>query len=74
MHRQMVLGQWVALRGPIRQRWDRIDDATLDRVAGNFDAFLDAIQGAYGIGREQAESEVTEFMLRFPPEDIRPKE
>lgn len=74
MQRQIVAGQWAALREPILRRWDRLDDDAFGRAAGKLDALLDELVAAYGMPREQAESEVTEFMLGFDPERVRPKE
>jgi uncharacterized protein YjbJ (UPF0337 family) len=55
---QFIEGNWLRLRTALQQRWARLSDADLQRVAGKQDLLIAMIQEKYGIRREEAEREV----------------
>jgi uncharacterized protein YjbJ (UPF0337 family) len=49
------LGHW---RGRIRERWGRLTNDELDRVAGRREQLVGRIQSAYGISQEEADRQL----------------
>ncbi len=61
MNRDTLEGQWTKLKGEVRERWGKLTDDDLDRIAGKRDQLLGAIQERYGYAREAAERELKEW-------------
>ena len=59
---QVMYDNWVYLKDPVKERWDRLTDMRLEEVDGHRDRLVDHVQVVYGIHREQAEAEVNEFL------------
>lgn len=59
---QVMYDNWVYLKDPVKERWDRLTDMRLDAIDGHREHLIDHIQVVYGIHREQAEAEVNDFM------------
>lgn len=63
LHRDQVMyDNWVYLKDPVKERWDRLSDMRLEDIDGHHDRLVDQVQVVYGIHREQAEAEVNAFM------------
>jgi uncharacterized protein YjbJ (UPF0337 family) len=58
---------WTKFTVAVREAWDDLSDAELDRIAGQRDRFVDCIQEHDGIGRKQAERKVDDFVARLQP-------
>jgi uncharacterized protein YjbJ (UPF0337 family) len=61
MNWDQIKGQWKQVSGQARQKWGKLTDDDLDRVAGKREELAGRIQERYGMTREEAEREVTEF-------------
>jgi len=59
---QLMYDNWVYLKDPVKERWDRLTDMRLEDIDGHRDRLVDQVQVVYGIHREQAEAEVDDFM------------
>jgi uncharacterized protein YjbJ (UPF0337 family) len=58
MNRDTLKGQWMQLKGRIRQQWGKITDDELDQIQGDRETLIGKLQERYGRTREQAEQEV----------------
>ena len=54
MNRDMLEGQWTQLKGRVRERWGKLTDDDLDRIAGKRDQLIGTIQQKYGAARDAA--------------------
>ncbi len=61
MNWDQVEGKWKEYSGKARERWGRLSDDDLQKVAGKRDQLVGKIQQSYGIGKEEAEKQVAEF-------------
>lgn len=59
---QLMHDNWAYLKDPVHQRWNRLNDESLEQIDGDHERLLDRIQVAYGIHREMAEEQLAEFM------------
>jgi uncharacterized protein YjbJ (UPF0337 family) len=67
MNWDQIEGKWTQYKGKTRERWGKLSDSDLERIAGKKDQLVGAIQEKYGIAREAAEKQVEEFRVRHFP-------
>jgi uncharacterized protein YjbJ (UPF0337 family) len=60
-----IEGQWQQAQGRIRERWGKLTDDDLARVAGKRDQFVGLLQQKYGQARDEIERQVREFESQF---------
>lgn len=58
MNRDTLKGQWMQLKGKVRQQWGELTDDEIDQVQGNAEMLIGRIQERYGRSRDEAEREV----------------
>lgn len=56
-----VKANWKQFRRKIKEQWGELTDDDLDRIEGQRDQVLGAVQKKYGIAREEAERQMQEF-------------
>lgn len=61
MNWQEMQGKWKEFSGKARERWGRLSDDDLEKIAGKRDQLVGKIQQSYGIAKEEAEKQVAEF-------------
>jgi uncharacterized protein YjbJ (UPF0337 family) len=54
----VIESNWMEFKGNIKQHWNKINDSQLDLIAGRRDYLVRKIQTAYGISKEEAESQL----------------
>jgi uncharacterized protein YjbJ (UPF0337 family) len=52
---------WAQLSGKVRGTWGKLTDDDYERIAGERDMLLAAIQNRYGITKDEAERELDAF-------------
>lgn len=62
MNNDIFEGKWKQFRGAVKEQWGDLTDDDLDRIAGQRDQLVGRIQERYGIGRDDAEREVDDFV------------
>lgn len=61
MNNDILAGKWKQLRGQAQQKWGQLTDDDLDRVEGKRDELIGRVQERYGVARNEAERQVSEF-------------
>jgi len=61
MNWDQIEGKWTEFKGHAKERWSKLTDDDLDRIAGRRDQLVGRIQQAYGKSREWAVREADEF-------------
>jgi uncharacterized protein YjbJ (UPF0337 family) len=61
MNWDIVKGDWKRFRGKVKEQWGKLTDDDLDRIEGKRDQLLGAVQKRYGIARDEAERELSNF-------------
>lgn len=59
MNWDRVEGNWMQLKGSVKQQWGKLTDDQLDVVAGKRDRLLGKIREAYGIAKDDAEKQLS---------------
>ena len=58
MNRDIFKGQWMQLKGKVRQQWGKLTDDEIDQMQGDAEMLIGTIQERYGRSRDEAEQEV----------------
>ena len=64
MNKGILKGKWIQVKGDIRGWWGKLTDDDVNRIQGDTEKFIGKLQERYGYGREQAERELNEFLIR----------
>ncbi len=67
MSSDILKGQWKQLRGSVKDWWGKLTDNDVERIDGNRDKLVGALQERYGWTRAQAESEVNRRLADYRP-------
>lgn len=60
--KRQLEGSWKQVRGRVRERWGELTEDDLDVIAGKRDQLVGKLQETYGIAREEAQSQVRNFI------------
>ena len=58
MNQDIMRGQWKQMKGKIKEWWGDLTDDDIQRIDGNRDVLVGALQQKYGYAKERALSEV----------------
>jgi uncharacterized protein YjbJ (UPF0337 family) len=61
MNWDQVEGKWLELKGRFGEKWGKLTDDDLATIAGKRDKLAGLLQQKYGIAKENAEKQITEF-------------
>jgi uncharacterized protein YjbJ (UPF0337 family) len=64
MNWNRIEGDWKQFKGNIKMRWGKLTDDQLDVIAGQRDVLAGKIQEAYGISKDEAEKQLSEWQER----------
>jgi uncharacterized protein YjbJ (UPF0337 family) len=55
MNEDTFKGQWMQLKGKVREQWGKLTDDDLDQIQGRSEQLIGKLQNRYGIAREEAQ-------------------
>ena len=61
MNTDRAIGNWKILSGKVRERWGRLTDDDVEKIAGQRDQLVGHVQHAYGVSKDIAEQQVRDF-------------
>ncbi len=61
MNWDQIEGKWTQVKGQAKERWGKLTDDDLDRIAGKRDQLVGKLQEAYGKSKAEAEKDAKEF-------------
>jgi len=62
VNRDILKGQWMQIKGKIREQWGKLTEDDIDQMQGNAEKLIGKIQERYGRSREQVEQEVKRWL------------
>ncbi len=65
MNDDVLQGKWKQLRGSVKQTWGKLTDDDLERIDGDRDRFVGALQERYGYARAEAEEAIHRALAAF---------
>ena len=72
MNWDRIEGNWKQIKGKAKEAWGNLTDDDLDRIAGKRDQLVGRIQESYGIGRDEAERQESDWETRVGDGTDRP--
>ena len=69
MNWDRVEGNWKQFKGKVKVQWGKLTDDQLDVIAGKRDKLAGRIQESYGISKDEAENQLTDWQKRMKEED-----
>ena len=64
MNWDRIQGHWKQVTGQAREQWGKLTEDDFDVVAGRRDQLAGKIQERYGVAKEDAEKQVTEWQRK----------
>lgn len=64
MNKQTIEGNWMQLKGEVRELWGKLTDDDVDVIAGKRDQLVGKITERYGKTVDVVDREVSEFEAR----------
>lgn len=61
MNWDQIRGNWNQAKGRAKQQWGKLTDDDLTRVEGHRDELVGRLQERYGIAKEEAERQVSDW-------------
>ncbi|MCD2450386.1 CsbD family protein [Methylicorpusculum oleiharenae] len=61
MNKNQLKGNWMQLKGTVKEKWGDLTEDEVEQIAGNRDILLGKIQEKYGIAQEEAEKQIEEW-------------
>ena len=61
MNWDQIKADWKDVRGRVRVAWGKLTDDDLEQIRGNRDQLEAAVQKRYGVAKEEAQRQVTEW-------------
>ena len=57
-------GNWKQFKGKVKEQWGKLTDDDLDVIAGKRDQLAGRIQKSYGISKDEAERQISDWEAR----------
>lgn len=61
MNTDIFEGNWKQFKGEIQKQWGKLTDDSFDEINGDRVKLSGAIQKAYGVARDEADKQVSEW-------------
>lgn len=61
MNWDIVEGDWKQFKGKVKTQWGKLTDDKLDEIAGKRIELSGKLQEAYGISKDEAETQIKRF-------------
>jgi len=62
MNWDRLKGDWMQLKGKVRQKWSKLTDDDMNLIGGKGEELLGRLQHHYGYKKDEAEREVDGFL------------
>jgi len=61
MNQDTLHGQWMQLKGQLREKWGKLTNDDIDQIQGRSEQLVGKIQQRYGIARDEAQRQFDEW-------------
>ncbi len=58
MNNEILKGKWNQIKGKVKSKWAKLTDDDIQRINGDFDKLVGAIQEKYGKAYEEVKKEI----------------
>ena len=64
MNEDTLKGQWLQIKGSVRERWGKLTNDDLDQIQGGAEQLAGKVQERYGMAKDAAKREVDEWLKK----------
>ena len=72
MNNDTLKGQWVELKGKVREQWGKLTHDDVEQVRGEAEQLAGRIQERYGVARDEAHRQINNWLHRRDTHAARP--
>ena len=65
MNQDTFEGNWMQLKGKVKEEWGKLTDDDLDVIAGKRDQLAGRLQERYGLAKDAVEQHIAAFEKRY---------
>ena len=65
MNWDRIEGNWLQFKGKAKEQWGKLTNDDMDRLDGKREQLIGRIQESYGLTRDEAEKQVTDWTGRL---------
>ena len=65
MNWEQIKGNWTQMSGKVKEEWGKLTDDDLTRMDGQREQLIGEIQKRYGVAKEDAEKQVSDWARRI---------
>jgi uncharacterized protein YjbJ (UPF0337 family) len=65
MNWDQIKGKWKQAKGQVQQKWGKLTNDDIDVINGKREELVGKVQERYGIGKEEAEKQVSDFETKY---------
>ena len=65
MNWDRIEGNWLQFKGKAKEQWGKLTNDDMDRLNGKREQLIGRIQESYGLSRDEAEKQVTDWSARL---------
>lgn len=62
MNEDTLKGQWLQVKGRVRERWGKLTNDDLDQIQGGAEQLVGKVQERYGMAKDEAKREVDAWL------------
>ena len=73
MNADILKGQWKQIKGTVKAKWGKLTDDDIELIEGRRDQLVGRVQERYGIAKDDAERQITDFEKELSPTHPRNK-
>ena len=70
MNWDRIEGSWKQFKGKAKEKWGKLTDDELDEIAGRKEQLAGKLQQAYGISKDEADRQISEFGDSFTTDRV----
>jgi uncharacterized protein YjbJ (UPF0337 family) len=63
MNEDTLKGQWLQVKGKVREKWGKLTNDDLDTIQGRTEQLVGRVQERYGVARAEAERQVKDWLI-----------
>jgi uncharacterized protein YjbJ (UPF0337 family) len=58
-------GQWLQIKGKVREQWGKLTNDDLDQIQGRSEQLVGRVQERYGLAKDEAQRQVNAWLDEF---------
>ena len=62
MNDDTLKGQWLQIKGKVREQWGKLTSDDLDQIQGRSEQLIGRVQERYGLAKDEARRQVDQWL------------